>query len=273
MTGLLSSSSRHVVERNAIVLPAYSFALALIALLGFMAVAAGVKAMPEYAGGLRKLRQQFRGAGAVPAHVSRLVRGRGLRRHRHRRAGAGRDHVDRLRQSLHPQHLSRNSSRPDCTPADAKPQVAKIVAFVAKLGALFFVLALQSSYAIQLQLLGGIWICQTVPAVLLALFTRGLHPMALADRLGGGHRRRAPGWPGAWASKARSMCCTSSAWRCPAMPRSSALALNLAVGELVLSVWSCCERAAVSRRDRGERLRLNATSPGTSDARMSDGAL
>src|SRR4029078_1998653 len=42
VTGLLSSSSRHVIRRNAIVLPAYSVALALIALLGYMALAAGV---------------------------------------------------------------------------------------------------------------------------------------------------------------------------------------------------------------------------------------
>src|SRR5438552_4898174 len=34
------------------------------------------------------------------------------------------------------------------------------------------------SYAIQLQLLGGLWICQTVPAVLLALYVR-LDPRAL----------------------------------------------------------------------------------------------
>jgi SSS family solute:Na+ symporter len=43
---------------------------------------------------------------------------------------------------------------------------------------LFFVLELQTTYAIQLQLLGGLWICQTVPAVLLALYVR-LDPRAL----------------------------------------------------------------------------------------------
>jgi len=37
---------------------------------------------------------------------------------------------------------------------------------------------LQTTYAIQFQLLGGIWICQTVPAVLLALYVR-LDPRAL----------------------------------------------------------------------------------------------
>ena len=47
-----------------------------------------------------------------------------------------------------------------------------------KLGALLFVLEMQTTYAIQLQLLGGIWICQTVPAVLLALYVR-LNPWGL----------------------------------------------------------------------------------------------
>src|SRR6195952_441373 len=53
VTGLLSSSSRHVVRRNAVILPAYSFALGLIALLGTMAAAAGVKSMAEYADGFK----------------------------------------------------------------------------------------------------------------------------------------------------------------------------------------------------------------------------
>jgi len=49
-----------------------------------------------------------------------------------------------------------------------------------KLFALVFVVALQSSYAINLQLLGGIWICQTLPSVMLALYTpRRLHATGL----------------------------------------------------------------------------------------------
>ena len=57
--------------------------------------------------------------------------------------------------------------------------VAKIVSIVVKFGALIFVLEMKSTYAIQLQLLGGIWMCQTLPSVLLALYTRFFHPMAL----------------------------------------------------------------------------------------------
>ncbi len=43
LTAIFSAQSQRVVKRNAALLPAYSFLLGLIALLGFMAVAAGVK--------------------------------------------------------------------------------------------------------------------------------------------------------------------------------------------------------------------------------------
>ena len=43
MTGILSASSGDVIRRNAALLAAYSFMLGLIALLGYMAIAAGVR--------------------------------------------------------------------------------------------------------------------------------------------------------------------------------------------------------------------------------------
>ncbi len=43
VTGVLSTRNRGVIRRNAALLPAYSFLLGLLALLGFVAVAAGVK--------------------------------------------------------------------------------------------------------------------------------------------------------------------------------------------------------------------------------------
>src|SRR5256885_3939302 len=42
ITGVLSSKSADVVRRNSVLLPAYTFLLGLIALLGYMAIAAGV---------------------------------------------------------------------------------------------------------------------------------------------------------------------------------------------------------------------------------------
>jgi len=58
-------------------------------------------------------------------------------------------------------------------------QNAKIVSLVVKVGALIFILGLQPEYAITLQLLGGIWMSQTFPSVILGLYTRWLNPYAL----------------------------------------------------------------------------------------------
>ena len=170
VTGLLSSSSRHVVKRNAMVLPAYSIALAMIALLGYMAVAAGVKTNPAYAAGFASFGNNFAvpalflamfppwfsgiafaaiAIGAmVPASMMAIACG-----------------------NLFTRNIYRDFLVPDCSPSD-EARIAKLVAFLTKLGALLFVLGVKTSYAIELQLLGGIWIGQTVPAVLLALYVR-----------------------------------------------------------------------------------------------------
>ncbi len=176
VTGLLSSSSRHVIRRNAMVLPAYSVALALIALLGYMALAAGVKDMPQYAAGFKSFGNNF----AVPA----------LFLHMFPAWFAGFAFAAIAIGALMPASImaiacgnlfTRNIFKefisPNCT-LQMEAKMAKLAAFITKLGALFFVLELQTTYAINLQLLGGIWICQTVPAVLLALYVR-LDPRAL----------------------------------------------------------------------------------------------
>ena len=63
ITGVLSSSSRHVIRRNAALLPAYTFLLGLIALLGFIAIAAGVGDIPQY----KPYFAQYKANFAVPA--------------------------------------------------------------------------------------------------------------------------------------------------------------------------------------------------------------
>ena len=63
VTGVLSASSRHAIRRNTALLPAYSLVLALIALLGFMAIAAGRRKAPEFAA----LFKQYGANFAVPA--------------------------------------------------------------------------------------------------------------------------------------------------------------------------------------------------------------
>jgi SSS family solute:Na+ symporter len=58
-------------------------------------------------------------------------------------------------------------------------QMAKWVSLIVKLGALVFILFVPTQYAIQLQLLGGIWIIQTLPAVIIGLYTRWFNAWAL----------------------------------------------------------------------------------------------
>ena len=55
----------------------------------------------------------------------------------------------------------------------------RLVSLVVKLGALAFVSGLPPQYAINLQLLGGVWIIQTLPSVMFGLYTRWLHGCAL----------------------------------------------------------------------------------------------
>ncbi len=62
MTGVLSSSSRTVVKRNAALLPLYSLMLGLLALLGYMAIAAGVQNQPAF--------QHYKANEAVPSLIS-----------------------------------------------------------------------------------------------------------------------------------------------------------------------------------------------------------
>ncbi len=187
MTGLLSSSSKRSVQRNAVILPAYSFALGLIALLGFMAVAAGVKAMPEFAAGFKAFGNNF----AVPALFLKSFPawfvGIAFA------AIAIGALVPAAIMSIACANLfTRNIYKEFFHPAASPKQecdIAKIVSLVVKLGALFFIIGLPTQYAIQLQLLGGIWIIQTFAI----RDPRPLHAQTssdrTADRMGVRYRR------------------------------------------------------------------------------------
>jgi len=177
ITAILSASSGRAIRRNAALLPAYSLLLGLLALLGFMAIAAGVDKLPEYAGGFRQFKANF----AVPAlmlyafpswfaGVALAAIGIG--------ALVPAAIMSIAAANLFTRNIYREFWRPDCTDLE-ESQMAKWVSLVVKAGALVFILALPPQYAIQLQLLGGIWIIQTLPPVILGLYTRWLDPWAL----------------------------------------------------------------------------------------------
>ena len=91
--------------------------------------------------------------------------------------------------NLFTRNIYKEYLRPHCSHAE-ECQVAKIVSLVVKGGALFFVIELPRDLCHPAATLGGIWMIQTLPAVLLGLYTRRLHPMALLIGWAGGHRRR-----------------------------------------------------------------------------------
>lgn len=167
ITATLSSSSREVIRRNTTILPLYSLMLGMLALLGFMAIAAGVKvdngqlAIPQlfedmFPDWFTGVAFAAIGIGAlVPAAIMSIAAA-----------------------NLFTRNIYREFLRPDATP-EQETKVSKIVSLLVKVGALVFVLGMDKTVAINFQLLGGIWILQTFPALVGGLFTRWFHRWAL----------------------------------------------------------------------------------------------
>jgi SSS family solute:Na+ symporter len=177
MTGVLSSNSRAVIRRNAALLPAYSFLLGLIALLGYMALAAGVRDDPSFSRGFEHYGANF----AVPALFLHAFSG----------WFAGFAFASIAVGALVPaaimsiaaanlftRNVYREYLRRDCTDRD-EATMAKVASLAVKFGAVAFVVLVPQKYAIELQLVGGVWILQTFPAVVLGLYTRWLHRWGL----------------------------------------------------------------------------------------------
>jgi solute:Na+ symporter, SSS family len=177
ITGILSASSSRVVRRNAAMLPAYSLMLGLLALVGFMAIAIGVQSMPELAGGFKRYSNNF----AVPALFLALFPSWfvGVA---FAAIAIGALVPAAIMSIATANTFTRNIYREFLNPACTDPQesqVAKITSLVIKAGALVFIFALPLQYALWLQLLGGVWIVQTAPAVVLGLYTRFFNGWAL----------------------------------------------------------------------------------------------
>lgn len=173
ITASLSASTRNTVRRNAAILPAYSFILGLLALLGWVAIAAGTKpigldgkpnpqlvipqlfedSFPSWFAGVAFAAIAI--GALVPAAIMSIAAANTFTR-----------------------NIYKEWIKPHATEAE-EAKVSKLVSLVVKAFALLFVLALDKQNAINFQLLGGIWILQTFPAVVLGLYTRWLHRWAL----------------------------------------------------------------------------------------------
>lgn len=166
VTGTLAASSPNTIRRNAMLLPAYSVTLGLIALMGYMAIAAkvdakGVAIVPALI--LQSFPEWFSGfcfaAIALGALVPAAIMSIGA--------------ANLVTRNVWRPYINRNMS------AKQETAVAKITSLAVKLGALAFVVFLPLEYAINLQLLGGIWMLQVFPAIVFGLYTHWFRARAL----------------------------------------------------------------------------------------------
>ncbi|MFJ8308715.1 MULTISPECIES: monocarboxylate uptake permease MctP [unclassified Streptomyces] len=167
ITATLSSRSRNVIRRNTTILPLYSLMLGLLALLGFMAIAAGVNvkngqlAIPQLFADM--FPDWFAGVAFAAIGIGALVPAAIM---------------SIAAANLFTRNIYKDFIRPDATAAQ-ETRVSKLVSLLVKVGALVFVLTMDKTVAINFQLLGGIWILQTFPALVGGLFTRWFHRWAL----------------------------------------------------------------------------------------------
>ncbi len=173
VTAVLSSKNRNTIRRNAAILPAYSFVLALLALLGWVAIAAGTKpigldgkpnaqlvipqlfedAFPSWFTGVAFAAVAI--GALVPAAIMSIAAANTFTR-----------------------NIYKEWIKPTASPAE-EAKVSKLVSLLVKAVALVFVLTLDKQNAINFQLLGGIWILQTFPAVVFSLYTKWFHRWGL----------------------------------------------------------------------------------------------
>ena len=184
ITATLSAKGRNTIRKNASILPAYSFLLGLLALLGWVAIAAGTKPIgldgkPNAQLVVPQLFEDFFPSwfagvafaaiaiGAlVPAAIMSIAAANTFTR-----------------------NIYKAWLKPDAT-VQQEAKVSKLTSLVVKAFALIFVLTLDKSNAINFQLLGGIWILQTFPALRVLPLHPLVPPVGAARRLGGRHGLR-----------------------------------------------------------------------------------
>jgi SSS family solute:Na+ symporter len=167
LTGVFASRSANTIRKNAVLLPAYTLMLGLLALLGYMGHAAHLQVaspndiVPALFQAL--FPSWFAGFAFAAIAIGALVPAAVMS------IGAA---------NLFTRNFWKAYIDPQVTPA-GEAAVAKITSLVVKIGALLVILYLPTQFALDLQLLGGLWILQTLPALIFGLFTRWFGPPAL----------------------------------------------------------------------------------------------
>ncbi len=165
LTAALSAVSAGTLRRTIVALPLWTGVLGLFGALGLAALASGVRvpaggaeaAVPLLVADLLPAAWTGLVFGAlaigalVPAAVMSVAAG-----------------------ALFTRNVYVEYFHPTATPV-TQTRIARATSLLVKVGAVLFVLGLREQAAINLQLLGGVWILQTFPAVAIGLFSSRLH--------------------------------------------------------------------------------------------------
>jgi SSS family solute:Na+ symporter len=171
LTGALAARSGTVIKRNMVALPAYSLVLGLLAVLGYAAIAAHAHPIVNAATGRPDANTvipmlfegQFSswfagvafaaiGIGAlVPAAIMSIAA------------------ANLWTRNIYKAYLRRGAT------AEQEATQAKIASLVVKFGAVALIVLIDPQYSIDLQLIGGVIILQTLPMVAITLYTRWFH--------------------------------------------------------------------------------------------------
>ena len=171
LTGVLAARGRNVIKRNMVALPAYSLLLGMLALLGFAAIAAGLTPIVNNATGRpdsntiipvlfdTQFPSWFAGVAFAAIGIGALVPAAIM---------------SIAAANLWTRNIYKEYLRRDATPKQEAHQ-AKLASLVVKLGAVLFIVGVDPQFSIDLQLIGGVIILQTLPMVAIALYTRWFH--------------------------------------------------------------------------------------------------
>ena len=160
LTGIFASNSGNTIRKNAVLLPAYTLLLGLLALLGYMGHAAQLKldsandVVPALFQTL--FSSWFAGFAFAAIAIGALVPAAVMS------IGAA---------NLFTRNFWKAYVDPQVSDA-GEAKVAKMTSLVVKVGALLVIIFLPTQFALDLQLLGGIWILQTLPALVFGLYTK-----------------------------------------------------------------------------------------------------
>ncbi len=167
LTGIFASNSGNTIRKNAVLLPAYTLLLGLLALLGYMGHAAQLKldspndVVPALFQTL--FSSWFAGFAFAAIAIGALVPAAVMS------IGAA---------NLFTRNFWKAYIDPQVSDA-GEAKVAKMTSLVVKVGALLVIIFLPTQFALDLQLLGGIWILQTLPALVFGLYTKWFRAPAL----------------------------------------------------------------------------------------------